>query len=73
MDLWEEAARIAMIFREYEQSVEYQKKAMALKQATDTDQNLNNIGLACYEQGNYNEALNHLNQSLKKNPHNYHA
>ncbi len=39
----------------------------------DADYYLNNIGLAYYEMENYNEALNYLNQALKKNPHNYHA
>ena len=61
-----------MIFQDYSDAIDYHRKAIQLKKS-DTDQNLNNIGLAYFEEGNYTEAMNYLNQALQKNPYNYHA
>ncbi|CDW76023.1 tpr domain containing protein [Stylonychia lemnae] len=70
--LCEEAARIHMMFMEFKQCIEFNKKAIALKKS-EQDQNLSNIGLAYYEMEDYNEALNHLNQAIDKNSRNFGA
>ena len=71
--LFDESARIAFIFDDYKQSVELNKKALALRQTAGISgiqlvPNLSNLGLAQFEIQEYNDALNTLQQALNLDP-----
>ena len=61
-----------MIYSDFRNCMEFNKKALALKQQ-DQDHNLCNIGLCLFELGEFNDSLNYLNQALQKNPKNFSA
>jgi len=54
-EILEEAARIAYMFSEFKECIEFNKSAMLLK-STPIDQNLSDIGICYYQMEKYGEA-----------------